>query len=485
MSAAVPTPTPDIISFTPLLRSTAADTAAVDRLRAATLDVLERIGVCFPCEPALEVFRRHGAAVDGDGIVKIPPGLVERALATAPRSFVLGGREPRFDLDLDGTRTYLSTEGVAARVRDPETGEERSSRKADVELMARVVDALPAISFFWPPVSAQDHARTAPLHECHAGLTNTLKHVRGATTLHSRLAERVVEMANVVAGSEEVRRARPPVCGNICTISPLSQDNTGLEAALVYASAGIPVSFMAMPTMGSTAPASLAGAIVQGEAEVVSALVLIQLAFPGAPVFHSNLVSAMDPRSGGYIGDIEAPAERLITRLGHAWGVPHLCGPSVSGDEATIGWGFGSRAGIGAALLSGTAAELSGDLGGLLNSYTVLEPHFVVLQHELVMTARRMIEELPGDADLALDVIEQVGPRGHYLAHSHTRAHVRGFPLPFRHRGAGYATDEEAARAEFARLAREHEPAPLPADVLAELDRILAAAERDAERLAL
>ena len=369
------------------------------------------------------------------------------------------------------------------RVRDPETGEERSSRKADVELMARVVDALPAISFFWPPVSAQDHARTAPLHECHAGLTNTLKHVRGATTVHPRLAERVVEMATVVAGSEDARRARPPICGNICTISPLSQDDTGIEAALVYAGAGIPVSFMAMPTMGSTAPASLAGAIVQGEAEVVSALVLIQLAFPGAPVFHSNLISAMDPRSGGYIGDIEAPAERLVTRLGHAWGVPHLCGPSVSGDEANIGWGFGSRAGIGAALLSGTEAEISGDLGGLLDSYTVLEPHFIVLQHELVMTARRMLEELPGDADLALDVIRDVGPRGHYLAHAHTRAHVRGFPLPLRRRGAGKASAEEAARAEFARLAREHEPAPLPADVLAELDRILADAERDAERL--
>ena len=484
MSATVPTPTPDIIAFTPLLRSTAADTAAVERLQAATLEVLERVGVCFPCESALEVFRRHGADVDGDGVVKLTPGLVERALATAPRSFVLGGREPRFDLTLDGTRTYLSTEGVGVRVRDPETGEERPSRKADVELMARVVDALPAISFFWPPVSAQDHARTAPLHECHAGLANTLKHVRGATTLHPRLAGRVVEMATVVAGSDEARRARPPVCGNICTISPLSQDDTGLEAALVYARAGIPVSFMAMPTMGSTAPASLAGAIVQGEAEVVSALVLIQLAVPGAPVFHSNLISAMDPRSGGYIGDIEAPAERLVTRLGHAWGVPHLCGPSVSGDEASIGWGFGSRAGIGAVLLSGTEAEIAGDLGGLLDSYTVLEPYFIVLQHELVMAARRMLDELPADADPALEVIAQVGPRGHYLAHPHTRAHVRRFPLPLRRRGAGFASAEEAARAEFARLAREHVPAPLPADVLAELDRILAEAERDAERLA-
>jgi trimethylamine:corrinoid methyltransferase-like protein len=111
------THTPDIISFTPLLQSTVDDAAAVARLQAGTLEILERIGVCIPCEAALRVFRRHGADVDGDGIVRIPPTLVESALATAPRSFVLGGRESRFDLVLDGARTYLSTEGVGTLVR--------------------------------------------------------------------------------------------------------------------------------------------------------------------------------------------------------------------------------------------------------------------------------------------------------------------------------------------------------------------------------
>jgi len=114
-------------------------------------------------------------------------------------------------------------------------------------------------------------------------------------------------------------------------------------------------------------------------------------------------------------------------------------------------------------------------------------PHFVVLQHELVLAARRIMEGIDAgvgaDVDAALDVIRDVGPRGHYLAHDHTRAQVRGLPLPARRRGAGFASAEDAARAEFARLARDHRPAPLPADVLAELDRILQAAEHDAERL--
>ena len=172
---------------------------------------------------------------------------------------------------------------------------------------------------------------TAPLHECHAGLSNTLKHVRGGTTVHPRLAPYLVEMATVVAGSAEIRRQRPPINANICTIAPLAHDAHGIETALVFAEHGIPTSFMAMPTMGSTAPASPFGALVVGDAEVVSAMVLMQLAFPGAPVYHSIIVSLMDPRTGGYIGNTSIPLSTITVQLAHAWNVPSLGGGSTTG----------------------------------------------------------------------------------------------------------------------------------------------------------
>ena len=96
-----------------------------------------------------------------------------KAMGNAPRSFVLGGREKRFDLILDGKESYLTTDGCGVHVIDLEI-RKRASCKADVAMMAGESDALPAVSFFWPMVSAQDHGKTAPLHECHAGLTNTL-----------------------------------------------------------------------------------------------------------------------------------------------------------------------------------------------------------------------------------------------------------------------------------------------------------------------
>ena len=262
--------TPDIFSISSHQKINVLSPSELETLKNGTLQLLSEVGVSFPTKKALTIFAEHGADVDWENeIVRIPPDLVKKAMANAPRSFVLGGREKRFDLTLDGKVSYLTTDGCGVHVIDPETREKRASQKADVAMMARVGDALPAVSFFWPMVSAQDFGKTAPLHECHAGLTSTLKHVRGGTTVHPELAPAIVEMATVVSGSEAERRLRPPVCANICTIAPLTQDAHGIETALIYAEAGIPQSFMAMPTMGSTAPASVLGAIVQGDAEVI------------------------------------------------------------------------------------------------------------------------------------------------------------------------------------------------------------------------
>jgi len=195
--------TPDLLAFSTKNKREVLSQEQLDLLKAGTYRILQDIGVKFPSKIALKLFSDHGADVDWDTqIVKLKPDLVDKALKKAPRSFILGGREERFDLLLDGNHSYLSTDGCGTRVIDPETRQERSSRKEDVARMARICDALPLIGFFWPLVSAQDHGLTAPLHECHAGLTNTLKHVRGGTTVFPELAQFLVEMATVVSGSD-------------------------------------------------------------------------------------------------------------------------------------------------------------------------------------------------------------------------------------------------------------------------------------------
>jgi trimethylamine--corrinoid protein Co-methyltransferase len=477
--------TPDIVPFTSPFRNELLTQAELETLKAGTLRLLDDVGVHFPSRRALEIFSDHGAQVDWEReIVCIPPDLVEKAMSTAPRSFVLGGREERFDLLLDGSCSYLATDGTGVHVIDLETREMRPSRKEDVAMMARVCDALPLISFYWPMVSAQDYGPTAPLHQCHAGLTNTLKHVRGGMTVPPGLAPYVVEMATAVAGGDEKRRQHPPICANFCTIAPLAQDGHSLENALTYAEAGIPMSFMAMPTMGSTAPATPMGALVMGDAEVVSGMVLIQLAYPGAPVFHSNYISLMHPRTGAYVAEIPIPLGWMAVQMAHAWGVPSLGGGSVSADAAEIGWSAGLDTGAGSMMIPLLGGEICGYLG-LTGSSMILYPEHVILQHEACQYAYDLLHGFEFDeADMALDVIAKVGPRGHFLAQKHTQVHIRDFRLsPLLGQGGAKGSPHdprEAALEEFKRLNETHHPEPLPQETLSELDRILAAAEREA-----
>jgi len=479
--------TPDIISFSSGNKIEVFKPSELEIIKNGTFRRLSEVGVYFPSDKALSIFADHGANVDWETkIVRITPEIVKAAMSTAPRSFVLGGREERLDLTLDGNKTYLSTDGCGVHVIDMETRQQRASRKDDVAMMARVSDALPLISFFWPLVSAQDHGLTTALHECHAGLTNTLKHVRGGTTMHPRLAPYLVEMATVVAGTEENRRSRSPINANICTIAPLAHDEHGIETALVYAEAGIPTSFMAMPTMGSTSPASILGAIAVGDAEVISAMVLMQLAYPGAPVFHSIILALMDPRTGGYIGG--APiASAAVVQLAHAWEVPSLGGGSTSSDARDIGWESGTDGGFGAAQIPLAGGEVCGYLG-MLGSSMVLYPEQIILEHETCLHAFEIFKKFEfNEQEMALDLIKKVGPRGHFLREKHTRDHIRDF----RYSPLLRVVDEfgnprqprDLALEEFKRIYATHQPEPLPVHVQMELDRIITAADREAEKI--
>ncbi len=481
--------TPDILSISTHHKIEVLSASDLESLKNGTLQLLYEVGVYYPSQKALTIFSDHGAAVDWDSnIVRIPQDLVKKAMATAPRSFVLGGREERFDLTLDGKASYLATDGCGVHVIDPHTREKRASCKADVAMMARISDALPMVSFFWPMISAQDFGKAAPLHECHAGLTNTLKHVRGGTTVHPRLAPSIVEMATVVAGNEAERRKRPPVCANICTIAPLAQDAHGVETALIYADAGIPISFMAMPTMGSTAPASVLGAITMGDAEVVSAMVLMQLAHPGAPVFHSIITSLMNPRTGGYIGDVPLPVSLIAVQLAHAWGVPSLGGGSFSSDAFDIGWQSAFEAGFGGVQIPLAGGEICGYLG-LMNSSMILYPEQIILDAEIAMNVYDTYKPFElSDYDETLAVIKEVGPRGHYLRQKHTRTHMRDFHYsPIFHQqdtDGKLRNPRDMAIEGFQKIFDSHQPEPLPDIALKEMDQILAAADKTAKKLA-
>jgi trimethylamine--corrinoid protein Co-methyltransferase len=467
--------------------------AELAELKSATLHVLEHIGLRFPSERALRVFADHGAHVDSDSqIVKIPAELALTALSYAPRSYTLGGRVDWADLHLDGTCSYFGTDGCGIETIDFVTRERRPSCKADVAQMARVSDSLSSIAFYWPMVSAQDYGSIAPLHELDASFNNTAKHVQTETVMGERAARYAVRMAEVIAGSTQRLRLRPPLSALICTIAPLGQDKEGIEAAMVYAAAGIPVGFMGMPTMGSTAPAVPGGALVVGNAEVVSAMVLMQLVAPGAPVFHSILVSVMDPRSASYI--VGHPEKYLSNaaqvQLAHDWGVPALSGTFGVDASEPATWQLGRDSVYTALMCALAGTDITIGLG-MLGASTLLVPEQIIFDDEIYHTHRILAEALNVRGEgLALDVIAAVGPGGHFLAQKHTRQHVRQKWIPeLTHpravgSGPGHASQPDIrarAKDRIKRILATHEPEPLDKAAQMELTAILDSAARELE----
>jgi len=453
----------------------------LDQLTSGTLEVLDEVGVHCPSEKALNIYAEHGARVDFEKqIVRIPPEVVKKAMSYAPRFYKMGARSAAHDIQLDGKALFCATDGCGIETIDFTTRQRRNSTKDDVAKMARVADYLSSIGFYWPIVSAQDFPETAPLHELEAAFNNTVKHIQTETVMGEETARYAVEMARVIAGDNVTMRARPPLSLLVCCISPLAQDRDGLESALYFAEAGLPVGFMSMATTGSTAPATLAGTVVIGDAEIVSALVLIQMAIPGAPVFHSFMPGLMHPHTGGFLsssreGSLFYP---IGAEMAHRWGVPTLAG--VFGTDGQIpGWESASEAASSLMLCALTGAETGSGLG-LLESCTLLYPESILLDDDLYQRVRVEIAGLEVNPELlALDVIKDVGPRGSFLKHRHTRDNLRRrlySDLTGQATTSGSMRDVvEVAREKVNWILQNHQPQPLEAAQRHELSHILEA----------
>jgi len=459
--------------------------AQLDSLQEATLRILEEVGVRFPSKIALTILADHGARVDrATQIVRFPRDLVRKALQTVPRYFRLGARNEAFDIQLQDGVTYFTTDGCGVETIDFETRARRPSCKDDVGKMARIADSLPSIGFYWPMVSAQDFGRTAPLHEMDASWNNTLKHVQSETIMGAAPCRYALEMATVLSGSREEVRRRPPFSLLVCTIAPLTQDKEGIEGALVLAEAGVPVGFLAMPTMGTTAPASQPGALVLADAEIISAAVLMQLAHPGAPVFHSEMHAWADPRSGTYISyPLDSRGRFSPVEMAHHWGLPSLGGAYGTDSEKPGTWQSAIEVALDAFWVALTGAEFVTGIG-LTNTYTLLYPEAIILDDDTYQRARYALMSMEiNDDTLAVDVTAAVGPGGHFLAQKHTRKHMRDVMRPalMHHPDAQghYRDPAEVARERVSTILGDHHPEPLEQAKQAELQRILAAADKE------
>jgi trimethylamine--corrinoid protein Co-methyltransferase len=432
----------------------------------------------------LGIFAEHGALVDHESqIVNFPRELVLKAMSTVPRYCTLGARDPAFDLQLQDGVSFFTNDGCGHNVVDFKTGEKRASTKADVGMMARINDYLSSMAFSWTMVSAQDCGVTSPLHEVDITWKNNTKHYQSVTMMGEEICRYGVEMVTVLRGSAEEVRRRPPISLIVCSIAPLVQDKEAIEGALVLAEVGIPIVIMSMPTMGTTAPATYAGTLAVGDAEVISAAVLLQLAYPGTPVFHSLFHAWADPRSAAYVGyPLDSRVRYAAIEMAHHWGMPALGGAFGTESPELDSWQSAAEVATDPLLVGLAGAEIVTGIG-LRDTYTLLYPEAIILDDDLYHRARYALLDMEVSPEtLAIDVIEKVKPGGHFLSQKHTRKHMRtGMVRGVNHQldsSGSYREPVEYAREKVEWILENHHPDPPSADVQKEIDRILAAADK-------
>jgi trimethylamine--corrinoid protein Co-methyltransferase len=418
------------ISIKPDRKIKILDEQEIGKIHEATLVVLQKAGVRIPCKKALDIFRQAGADVDfKTEIVKIQPNLLMTALTKAPTRFVMGSRgNQELDMHLDGTKIYCGTSGTGTATVDLETRKRRPSVKEDIAMMALISDYLSSIGFYWPMVAARDcPSETIALHELEAAFTHTEKHVHIVSCTDGKSARYAVEMVGVIAGSRKRIKARPPLSLIASPISPLNHDIGVLEAALVFADAGLPVGFAAMPVMGTTAPASITGALIQGNAEILSSICLLQIAYPGTPVFYPLFTAMMNPYTGGI--SVSNQTKYLFyaatVQLGHYYHLPVMTGYGGSDATDPKGWKVGKEDAIDAFFSCATGPDMAPGLG-LLEGYTLLYPEKLLLDDEIYQSVKFMAEGTLTETNTQIiDEIMIVGPGGHFLDSDYTIENIR------------------------------------------------------------
>ena len=278
--------------------------AGIERIHQAALDVLENVGLSEAPQSGIDAQTAIGVQLGDDGRLRYPRALVEDVLAQANRSVTLCGRNPAHDLELSGTKVHYGTAGAAVHMVDVEGRCYRDSTLQDLYDAARITERLDNIHFLQRPLVARDITdnRELDLNTIYACCSGTTKHI-GTSFTEPENVKYAAEMLHLIAGSEEAWRARPFVSNSNCfVVPPMKFATESCQVMEACIREGFPVLLLSAGQAGATAPAPIAGAIVQAIAECLAGLVYMHAISPGHPAVFGTWPFVSDLRTGAMSG---------------------------------------------------------------------------------------------------------------------------------------------------------------------------------------
>ncbi len=409
----------------------------LERIHQASLSLLDNPGIFSESDLILDLFQKGGGIVDRERrLIRVPPEMVDEALRSAPKSFVLYGRDPEMDLLVEPGPVYYGMGGTSEPFFwDYDLGRPRQPVKEDMIRATRLAQALPNVDFVMALCSAGD----APpgenfIHEYDAIFRNTTKPVV-VSALGREYMQTFLEMAAAVSGGEAELRRRPWVVAYVTPVSPLRVTplNEGMFEA---AQLGIPIQYSPGPMMGATAPVTVAGDLTQSNAEALFGLVQSQLIKPGIPFIYAPHTPAMDMATAQCTyGSVEQALGRAaVAQLGRFYNLPTF--NTGAGVEAKLPDAQAASEAMLGMLLNGLAGMTLTQTMGTLASGLYGSLEMLVICDEMAHMMKRVLRGIAvSDENIGLDVIREVGHQGNFLAHDHTLAHFKQdmfFPVLFR-----------------------------------------------------
>ncbi len=396
----------------------------VEEIFQSALQLLESTGMQFDDTEALDLFRSHGASVDGNR-VRIPRQLATERLQQLPRDVVLGSRDPAFDLPL-GRKRFATTNGFGTmRILEPDGVTTRPATAMDLAKLTRMADDIDEVGYCQHQTTPQDvPTETLDVLQAFAVLTNTSKHAHLSTYSSDQL-DLIFELGDIAGEG----RPAPVFSLGCCSVSPLRYYAEATQTLIRSAERGIPFLVVCGAIAGISTPVTLAGTLAVQTAEHVAAVVLAQLVNPGTPIVLGSFASPMDPRTGmqrlaaAELALVNGATAQLSRRLGapFGYGTGGVSDSTLPGVQAGIEKAFA----VLSCALSGVEV-IHDAVSGILAAGTVTSYEQMIIDAELCGLVRRYVRGIEvSEETLALPWIEQVGPGGAFPATPHTAKHFR------------------------------------------------------------
>lgn len=402
--------------------------ADIRKIHDTVMRIIEEVGFEVHSQNALELFKKYGAKVDTEKKrVSLSATQAMDLIGMAPSEVTLCGQDEKHDCTLGGTRVHTGTGGTALYIYDPTRDEKRQATLDDLKLIAKLVDGLKNIHILLLPTYPNDvDSAQVDVNRFYAGLSNTSKHIMGGVYTPEG-TRKVIEMAEIVAGSPEELRRRPIISIITCVISPLKLDQHYADLMIPIAQSGIPVICPSEPLCGATSPITIAGNVTIQTVDSLIGVMLTQIANPGTPVIFGSVATNTDLTNLKYLaGTVEMGLTNAASaQMAQFYKLPFYATGGMT-DSKVLDAQSGYESAISGLLCALAGSNFIHDSAGLMEFAMTVSPEKYVIDNEIMGMALRAVQGITvNDETIAFDLIKELGPGGNFVAAKHTRRYMR------------------------------------------------------------